>query len=698
MRRLLSARHRRGIPRRSLWRASSAFLVSESVDAFLSLSQQQSASDPDWFLDFGELERMAQTSQRWAASDASHLLKRLAATLKESTARPRSLRVELTSKVAVEAFTAMCRDSPRWAAALNSVSASMGGDGAQFAPLLEALTPPGGAEVSQLRSLDLGMAETSGEAIDDAFHVEAGCTRLTTLLRQLPKLRCLTLRYLDCDGCPARTLQQLAEAISRFMSQLETLELHGMPHLAQSLTRAEALAHCPQLQHLALPGALLGDVWGPAVLAQLHRSLGGWGQLCRLDLRQCALTTYGIERLHGTMGVTTMEARVRELLLSHNTLDDDSTFYLGCCLLRCVHLEVLELRHCQLSARSAEQLLSSLSNAKLLRRLQLQSNGFGDPGAMALQSYAGCLPALADLDLSRCHLTVEGLGNMAAAMASWPHLSQLRLADNDFRAASPRCRPPAVAEEAPEPRLAIHDRSYMAVRGSNEKVPTSYELDRRDREEGRVRHRWVTPSCPSPPTVTAPLYKPDWALGEALSRCPELRVLDLSNTSLCDGGVLEAWAVARGGGKQLEQLHLSGCPLLHTPSSHTALVDILRASPRLRVLAISFTACGDAGIVSLCDAGDGPGVLCGLTELVDLRLSACSVGTLGMEALREAVCHLPSLQALYVDGNHSSQEGLEALLDAVADLPRMPHVRVQWQGGRLSSAGANRLRAAHALS
>ncbi|EPY27933.1 hypothetical protein STCU_05405 [Strigomonas culicis] len=458
------------------------------------------------------------------------------------------------------------------------------------------------------------------------------------------------------------------------------------------------------LQALDISYTQIGDVAFRDMLRCLHKGVGGWHRLTSLGLAQCNVGEYAIELLSRGIQETdgeTLEVLLESLNVNSNQLQDDTIFLLAGCLVQCKHLKVLDMRFNSMTKKTTAQLASSLMHASDLRVLRLRSNRIGDDGLAEIVPYVKYWPALEELDLTRCRLTSRSLVVLAAALPYLPELRVLSVAGNDLRPL-PGLGAGTPAEEL---KLFAYDPDFMKGdvfhnRG-DAKVPTSFELDRRDRDSGRRRYKGPPPpAAPEPGRARAATTGPYHQFGEALSLCRQLRTLDISDSSLQDESFAELASAAQL--PALKELRLGANPLFATSvASLDQLAALIGSCAQLELLDLAFTGLGDLGLSLLCDGDSGAssGVLCSLKQLRVLQLSHCRVKSLGLEALAARVAEFGRLEKLLFDGNRVGLDDLIELLARTAELSRLEHLTLSECGhsGRLHreavvrSAGYTRL-------
>ncbi|CAD2220893.1 Leucine Rich repeat/Leucine Rich Repeat, putative [Angomonas deanei] len=419
------------------------------------------------------------------------------------------------------------------------------------------------------------------------------------------------------------------------------------------------------LQQLEISYTHIGEVTFRDVLRALHKGIGGWYHLKTLGVAQCDLGEYAVELLSRDVREIDSgdEIALEEINFSSNKLQDETIFLLSTCLALCTQLKRLDLRHNSITKRSIAEVASSLSKASGLRVLHVRSNRIGDEGLADLLRYVVHWPALEELDLTRCRLTCRSLPALSEALPQLSSLKVLNLSGNDLRLVQ------EMKDDIPvgDLKLFVHDPAYL--KGGSGKVPTSFALDRRDREAGRVRYKGPTVEelegeKPSSAKVNVFAH-----FGEALSSCRSLEVLDLSDTVLEDGSFTNLAQTLTL--PKLRELRLGSNPLFAgAQTSLDHLVSLLWSSNELEVLDLAFTGIGDLGLTVLCDGtSEGcEGVLGSLHQLRILHLSHCRANKLGLESLCARLGDFSKLERLAYDGNCSPNEGLEELLGRAAAL------------------------------
>lgn len=731
----------RRCPRRVLWSAAECLRVNPTAARFAGKVKAEGAADPHWALDYPQLERLFQGAAAHAPAPGhppmgtGGALSEVEATLSALPSYDvRELDVTLSSPDSYAAAAATVRrlghglralrlrvDAPSSSAAVaegrrGNTDALRGGGAADgrdpLAKVLMAVVTSKHLRAQDAAPLEeFELVSTDG---DTQFPHNASGTLADALVKLLSSpwvaLRSVGLHHLDGRlGGDEAAVARLAEAMRTKWSQhVASLDLRGSSLLLQHLLRARCLRSYTSLSRLDISDCALGDVWAPRLLEELAGGIGGWYCLTVFRASQCGFTAYAMELLLSQLRQRPHAAAAVPLTclaLSANRLgDDEAAGLLALCLVQCHALEEVDLRHSGLSGRSAEDLISALAHATGLRVLCLSANRLGEEGAAHLAMYSKCWPALAVLDLTRCHITGDrGVRSLATAIAHLESIAELYLTENALGAGGGTAAEGRAGEGTAERGLKLfaYDKGYLKADGESKKVPTSFELDRRDREMGRVRYRGPTIADGEAPSEERPSSDAYSALGEALSTCRALRVLDLTGCHITDAGFTAL--ATRLAPAHLQQLRLAANPLFLGRDS-TAVAALVRllwcCTETLRVLDLGFTGLGDWGLVTLCDGpverGDGgeeegssnaAGVMQELRRLQSLQLPHARIGAVGLEALTDAVAALTELRALVLDGNtvrdrEDTGEG-EGVDRCVALLGRLAGV-----GSRCSDGGS----------
>ncbi|CCW71835.1 unnamed protein product [Phytomonas sp. Hart1] len=711
---------------RWLWSCEQSLWKPISFDVFLEDLKRGAARDTQWLLDYFTIEELSRKMMRHELTPSTKLNplvsihNALCLTAKHNDLRdvhiilssPQSLQLavalvhEGSLCTKLESMEIHIHTSALSECDLNSED-MLGHESYKnsLGELFQALENSEGTH-SPLRRLSIVMIDDATGPL--ASWNDAVVSALSSLLLH-SHLSYIRLNYMNLQHCSESCLTKLVNALSNSSHTLRSLEIKAVPKLVKLVLEKEMLSQCRELQCLSLSHNRLGDRWNVQLVKDLNDSVGGWHQLHQLALTQCEVSSYFLEVLYKTLvsrkgerkteveDTTGPIARIKQFNLASNELTDDAIFHLSTCLMQCPFLTQLDLRHNSMSKSGVKQLLSSLTHAPLLRCLRLRSNRLTDEGIQSLSSYTQYWKELEELDLTRCRLTSRSLVDLATAIKSTPQLRVFRVSGNDFRPIkgsgtllSKTRGDNTVSVGESELKLFAYGHSYMRPGDNAEsgtrvhcdvRVPTSYEIDRRDRETRRVRYRDAQEivqemSDQSREALTNPFQ----VFGAALSSCQQLRVLDLSDCSLQDDGFA---SIASGLSlPQLEELHLSANPLfVKGGASLEGLIQALwSATETLRTLDLSFLGLGDLGISALCDGplieGDESklGVLGELKKLEVLSLSHTNAGTLGIEAVRETVAELPQLRALFLDRNRCSGQDLVELLSSLCCLRQLRFV------------------------
>lgn len=655
-----------GGSRRQLWELP--VLTLSNKNHYVSSVERSCACDPHWLVDLAALK--VDLGSREDAERVLELTERVGAALAGCAAPPQSLQL-VVSSVDDAVFFGALLSAAAVARSLRSLNVTVRvGSPEQLHDTVAALFASLGratASLTALQSLELcevnTIASVSGAPAVAAWPPSA-LVELAALLRRIPLER-LRLCNLAWDDTSDGVLQVVA-AVEAVGGTLRELGVVGMAALARRVVVARtALGKMTSLVQLDLSHSRLGDV----VFAELVRQLtvaGTWDRLRGLGLAQCELGEHAVKALR--------DAHAGSFALAHldfsgNTIHDTAAFMLSTILMRCPELAALDLRHNRMTARAVADVGSSLRGAAGLRSLCLRSNRLQDGGLQAVLQCAAQWPALEVLDLGRCRLTAACLPSLSAALPSCEQLRVLKLSGNDLRALEPPRHEGAGAGAGSaegDIKLFAYDHKYMQNSG---RVPTSFELDRKDREANRVRFTGTEEFRHEQLPRCGDVFK---ELGEALGCCRQLRVLELDDTVLGDSSLVALMEEGHLSAPRLRELRLCANPLLVSESAVRALGALLWSTPELELLDLSFTGLGDLGLAALCDGESEAerGVLTTLAGMRDLRLAHCGLKGLGLEALAAAVSCMPELRTLTINSNPTEDtRWVDELLHQLAQLP-----------------------------
>lgn len=394
---------------------------------------------------------------------------------------------------------------------------------------------------------------------------------------------------------------------------------------------------------------------------------------------------------------------------------DETIFYISCCLRRIKTLVTFEARNCGFSGENTEHMkwiAESLSQSSQLKVIRISSNPLGDIGLkIFLQTMLSCLGrkkcfCLREIDLSRCRLTCRSLVPLTQMIWEWgaenpemvrakaisflqrhfkeaakinmdtfsvngsskfPMLQLLNLSMNDFRSQTltDLC-PYAIGAEGKTTKtndfhinLFSFDTNFMTGnheyrnRGE-EKVLTSYELERADRENAYTRfkgddkteekvlnsqHHFLHVLNTEPEV----LWK-EFGLSLTLG-CRFLKALDLSDTGLEDRSLallLSSPLIL----SRLECVHFECNKILQSPKcSDLFYLFLSYCAPMLRILDVRFTKFDDLTLSTLCDGlyvqhkdSLSEGLLPSqFKRLEELRISHTEVSDVGIQSMLEAL-------------------------------------------------------------
>ncbi|KAK7200152.1 Leucine Rich repeat [Novymonas esmeraldas] len=671
-----------------------------SVEHVLGAVREQAATSSTWTLDLSALLDRSAALGCCTPPAQAQLVSRVGAALADALATAgappvTTLSVTLPTADAARVVRRLCRTTALLAsveslelvvdvaagssaAAQDTLGGTGGGD--DVAALLRELAAlrRSAATSSRWMSLSVSSRDTSAVAVAAPAAAAGGgqvpqrlwddvaVRALAELVAAAPWTR-LALQHADLDACQPRVRQGLWAALGSAHASLSVLDLTGMRHTREVVASGQ-LRQLTRLTSLDVSHTHLEEDAVLRLLRDVHDGAGGWWRLQHLGLAQCDISEDVMSLLHTQREAACVAgdapAALESLNVSGARLSRRVAFVLAGCLMQCPRLRHLRTRHCRLAANSLEDVAAALQHAAGLQTWELCLNRCGDDGAAALAAHARCWPALTEMDLSRCRLTSASLHPLSRALPMWDRLHTLRLVGNDLRL-QPQPQSAGSASGGMG-GLFAYDPSYMRSYGSGAKVPTSFELDRRDREEGRQRYRGTEELLRDDDAATPP-PPPMEALGEALSMCSQLKVFDVSDCAMSDTSLKHLSRHFTGAA--LEELRLASNPLFGSVPGLDALVELLWRTPRLAVLDLSFTALGDLGLSMLCDGTGGAdgGVLKSMSGLHTLLLSSCAVGSLGWESLAAAVGELPALRHITLHHNRTSDAALvEELLHGLS--------------------------------
>ncbi|CAG9573271.1 conserved hypothetical protein [Leishmania major strain Friedlin] len=698
---------------RRLWSLDAVMSAPQaSVEGLLGQVRQQAAASPVWSVDFSALLERCFTVGCHSPPSQAQLMDRVAATLATVLSASEApsvttLSVTLPTPEAAITVLQLCQNTSLLAsleslelvvdvAAVRTRQEGMEGTGGhEVAALLRELAAHQRRRAGQSHwtSLSVRSRDTSAPGVftlnlhaQPQHHVvprlwdDVMVSALAELVAAAPWTR-VALFHADLTPSSYRARQRLWASFDSVHASLAVLDLTGVRH-AHELVASRQLRHLTRLSSLDVSHTQLEEDAVQCLLRDVQDGVGGWWLLQHLGLAECKVSEAVVTLLHDQheQHARNEAPLLESLSVSGACLSSRTAFVMAMCLMQCTRLRLLQTRHCHLQPASLESMAAALRHAPGLQTWVLCLNKFGDEGVAALTKHARCWPSLTDMDLSRCRLTCASVHALSRALPHWSKLQSLRLVGNDLR-----WQPPQTLSLASSSRveggengrdtggLFAYDPAYMKGHGSSMKVPTSYELERRDRKEGRQRYKGTEEFT----EAAAPIAPPLEVFGEALSMCAQLRVLDLSDSAMADAQLVQL--VTHFAGAALEELRLAANPLFATVPALDALVKLLWRTPSLSVLDLSFTGLGDLGVSMICDgtAGRDGGVLKSMPGLHTLLLSGCAVESLGWESLAAAVSQLTSLRNIALHHNRVSNVALlEELLCQLATVSSLQSVNL----------------------
>ncbi|KAG5506017.1 hypothetical protein GH5_05697 [Leishmania sp. Ghana 2012 LV757] len=692
-----------------------------SVEGLLSQVRKEAAASPVWSVDFCALLERCSALGCSSPPSRVQLMGRVAAALASvlnagDAPSVTALSVTLPTSGAVMTVQQLCKTTPILA---SLVSLELVIDTRAVGIQSDGMEDTGGHEVAALlRELAAYQRRSAGQSCWTSLSVRSRDTRvpvvvstsshtqpqhdamqplwnditvsaLAELLTAAPWTQ-VALCHADLTPSTFRTRQMLWASFGSLHASLKVLDLTGVRH-ARELVAARQLRHLIHISSLDVGNTLLEEDALQCLLMDVQEGVGGWWLLQHLGLAQCEVSEAVVTLLHDQYEQHARDEvpLLESLNVSGARLPRRAAFVMAKCLMQCTRLRHLQTRHCHLQSASLEDMAAALRHATGLQTWVLCLNKLGDEGVAALTKYARCWPSLEGMDLSRCRLTCASVHALSRALPGWNRLQSLRLVGNDLRWQAPHTFSSSSEVDGSENcrdtcGLFAYDPAYMKGHGSSAKVPTSYELERRDRKEGRQRYKGTEGFVEEAAAITSPME----ALGEALSMCSQLRVLDLSDCAMADAQLVQF--STHFAGAALEELRLSANPLFAAVAALDALEEVLWRTPSLSVLDLSFTAFGDLGVSMVCDgtAGESGGVLKSMAGLHTLQLSGCAVGSLGWESLAAVVSQLTALRHFALSHNPVSEVVLvEELLRQLGKVPTLHSVNL---AGCVDSAEAVR--------
>lgn len=286
---------------------------------------------------------------------------------------------------------------------------------------------------------------------------------------------------------------------------------------------------------------------------------------------------------------------------------------------------------------------SGLSNAKLLKSIDLSDNAFGLKGIREVQSIISGQPALESLKLCNNGLAADAGSVIATALTEQAptKLKLLHFHNNLLESAGAKALAPIV-EASP----CLEDFRFSAL---------------------RLHHDGASRICDALACVPENLVRLNLSdnnfgsdggcsLGSMLQKTRNLEELILRDCALGDKGIASVCrAIAEGAGRRLRILDLSGNEV--TSKGASALNKCLQGCPVLTQLLIEDNELGNSGARKVAKCLDT--VI--HAELATIVAACSEIGTTGALALASAAVRLPGLVSLNVNGN-------AICADAVADM------------------------------
>ncbi|EIE26490.1 RNI-like protein [Coccomyxa subellipsoidea C-169] len=381
-------------------------------------------------------------------------------------------------------------------------------------------------------------------------------------------------------------------------------------------------------------------------------------------------------------GVLRSNSTLQSLSLGTSSFGNEALSALSGGLSGNTGLQKLDLHSKGVGAPGLRALQQAIAAGTGLDHLTLSGNSLGDEGAAAV---AAAIPFIREVDLHDCEIGASGARSFAAAFedardaleaeasggvasnaeingrAAGParkiRLQVLRLDGNPLGFSGTSALKPLLSQlkELHLGRAALGDEGAASLAAA---MPSSSPLELLDVNDNDIG-----------PTGAA-------ALAEALERGLQLKVLRMRGNRIGDEGAA-ALGRALAKGPLLQELDVGGNQM------GTGAAELLGSAQKLRKLSLFDSHLGDEGACVVADRLSAASFV----QLMELELSACRIGTVGMVRLFDVLESqaAPALEMLVIGGGNPAleEDGFQGRVEALR--AARPELDVAWRAGDSSS-------------
>ena len=227
------------------------------------------------------------------------------------------------------------------------------------------------------------------------------------------------------DKFDRRACDVLAEGVQR-MPCLETLNLWDNSRIGcGGAVQLVSSLHSSKLRELDMSGTGISDPDFECLASYIHSTTS----LQRLSIRRNDISVESIDSLCKALSAN---SSMRRLDMSYCHLTTSHCVCLGQLLRHPIHckIEVLDLTRCGLTSDGVGEVVSGLSDNHTLRKLRLNSNQIGSEGAVAIATMLKTNSSLEKLGLGWCSIGSSGGVELGRALERNKTLRELLLSGN----------------------------------------------------------------------------------------------------------------------------------------------------------------------------------------------------------------------------------------------------------------------------
>ena len=272
----------------------------------------------------------------------------------------------------------------------------------------------------------LGMTDISSKIISASFFGGSITADGVEHFLTIPNALLQNIQHLNLlkNKLDRRACELLAEGVQR-MPYLETLDLNANPLGRGGAVQLVSSLHSTRLRELHLGGTGISDPDFECIANYIHSTTS----LEKLDIGENDLSVESIDSLCRALSAN---SSVRTLYMSACHLTTAHCVSLGQLLrhpMQC-KIETLDLRRCRMTSDGVGEVMSGLSENHTLRELSLSYNPIGSEGVITVATMLRSNSSLETLDLQSCSIGSSGCVELGAALVSNKTLRVLVLGGN----------------------------------------------------------------------------------------------------------------------------------------------------------------------------------------------------------------------------------------------------------------------------